>query len=207
MESFWARMQVELLDRQRWKTRIELANAIFEYLEIFHNRQRRHRPTPTLIRDPPTASARTVSTGLYHAPRSVPRGGSVPPTPQRRHHRTRRTTARTFPRVGVPHLRHRHRLTAARANPCSEPTRPPGPFAPDCPQAAQPAIPAEIGPDAQCPARANPCSDRREHPGHTAKNRAPPKRDHPREPPKPLRCPDRGRTNPPTLGQRPRQPV
>ena len=35
-------MQTELLDRQRWRTRIELANAIFEYLEIFHNRQRRH---------------------------------------------------------------------------------------------------------------------------------------------------------------------
>ena len=42
IESFWSRMQVELLDRQRWKTRIGLANAIFEYLEIFHNRQRRH---------------------------------------------------------------------------------------------------------------------------------------------------------------------
>jgi putative transposase len=42
VESFWARMQTELLDRQRWTTRIELANAIFEYLEIFHNRQRRH---------------------------------------------------------------------------------------------------------------------------------------------------------------------
>lgn len=42
IESFWSRMQVELLNRRRWKTRIELANAIFEYLEIFHNRQRRH---------------------------------------------------------------------------------------------------------------------------------------------------------------------
>ena len=42
MEAFWARMQVELLDRQRWRTRIELANTIFEYLEIFHNRRRRH---------------------------------------------------------------------------------------------------------------------------------------------------------------------
>jgi transposase InsO family protein len=40
--SFWSRMQVELLDRQRWRTRIELANAIVEYLEIFHTRQRRH---------------------------------------------------------------------------------------------------------------------------------------------------------------------
>jgi putative transposase len=42
VESFWARMQIELLNRQRWRTRIELANAIFDYLEIFHNRQRRH---------------------------------------------------------------------------------------------------------------------------------------------------------------------
>jgi putative transposase len=42
VESFWARMQVELLNRKRWKTRVELANAIFEYIEIFHNRRRRH---------------------------------------------------------------------------------------------------------------------------------------------------------------------
>ncbi|MCW2902829.1 MAG: Integrase core domain protein [Streptosporangiaceae bacterium] len=33
---------VELLDRQRRNTRIELANAMFDYLEIFHNRRRRH---------------------------------------------------------------------------------------------------------------------------------------------------------------------
>jgi transposase InsO family protein len=42
IESFWGRMQTELLNRRKWRTRIELANAIFEYLEIFHNRQRRH---------------------------------------------------------------------------------------------------------------------------------------------------------------------
>jgi len=42
MESFWSRVQVELLDRKRWNTRVELATALFEYLEIFHNRQRRH---------------------------------------------------------------------------------------------------------------------------------------------------------------------
>ena len=42
IESFWSRMQVELLNRQKWRTRVELANAIFEYLEVFHNRQRRH---------------------------------------------------------------------------------------------------------------------------------------------------------------------
>ncbi len=42
IESFWSRMQVELLNRQRWATRLELTSAIFEYLEILHNRQRRH---------------------------------------------------------------------------------------------------------------------------------------------------------------------
>jgi transposase InsO family protein len=42
IESFWSRMQVELLDRQRWETRVQLANAMFDYVEIFHNRKRRH---------------------------------------------------------------------------------------------------------------------------------------------------------------------
>jgi putative transposase len=42
IESFWGRMQTELLNRQRWDTRVQLANAIFEYIEGFHNRRRRH---------------------------------------------------------------------------------------------------------------------------------------------------------------------
>jgi putative transposase len=42
IESFWARLQTELLNRMKWKTRIELSSALFEYLEIFHNRNRRH---------------------------------------------------------------------------------------------------------------------------------------------------------------------
>ncbi|KAA9160561.1 transposase [Amycolatopsis acidicola] len=42
MESFWSKMQTELLDRKNWKIRTELANEIFQYFEIFHNRQRRH---------------------------------------------------------------------------------------------------------------------------------------------------------------------
>ena len=41
-ESFWSRMQVDPLNRRKWKTRLELANAMFDYLEIWHNRQRRH---------------------------------------------------------------------------------------------------------------------------------------------------------------------
>ncbi len=42
IESFWGRMQTELLNRQRCDTRAEPANAIFEYIEGFHNRRRRH---------------------------------------------------------------------------------------------------------------------------------------------------------------------
>jgi transposase InsO family protein len=42
IESFWGRLQTELLNRQKWRTRIELSSALFEYLETFHNRTRRH---------------------------------------------------------------------------------------------------------------------------------------------------------------------
>jgi putative transposase len=42
VEAFWARMQVELLNRQRWKTRIELATPIHDCIEHFHNTRRRH---------------------------------------------------------------------------------------------------------------------------------------------------------------------
>lgn len=42
VESIWSRMRVALDDRRRWKTRVELANAILEYLVVFHNRRRRH---------------------------------------------------------------------------------------------------------------------------------------------------------------------
>jgi transposase InsO family protein len=35
-------MQVELLNRKRWKTRVELATAIHDYIELFHNTRRRH---------------------------------------------------------------------------------------------------------------------------------------------------------------------
>ena len=42
MESFRSRAQVELPDLRVWHTRLELATALFEYLVLFHNRQRRH---------------------------------------------------------------------------------------------------------------------------------------------------------------------
>ena len=42
MESFWGSMQVELLDRQRWRTRVGLSTEIFDWIEVFYNRTRRH---------------------------------------------------------------------------------------------------------------------------------------------------------------------
>ncbi len=42
VEAFWGRMQVELFNRRGWKTRIELATAAHDYIELFHNTRRRH---------------------------------------------------------------------------------------------------------------------------------------------------------------------
>ena len=41
MESLWSSIQNELLNRKKWTTRLELSNAMFEYIEVFYNRQRR----------------------------------------------------------------------------------------------------------------------------------------------------------------------
>jgi putative transposase len=41
-ESFFGTLQLELLDRRTWNTRAELAQAIFEYIEVFYNPKRRH---------------------------------------------------------------------------------------------------------------------------------------------------------------------
>ena len=42
MESFWGSMQIELLDRQRWTTVVELSVAMADYIENFYNPMRRH---------------------------------------------------------------------------------------------------------------------------------------------------------------------
>jgi putative transposase len=42
MESFWGSVQIELLNRKRWRTNLELAVAIADYIEHFYNPTRRH---------------------------------------------------------------------------------------------------------------------------------------------------------------------
>ena len=41
-ESFFATLQTELLDRYDWPTKQSLRSAIFEFIHVFYNRQRRH---------------------------------------------------------------------------------------------------------------------------------------------------------------------
>jgi transposase InsO family protein len=42
MESFWHTLKVELIHRRHFQTRDEAKQAIFEYIEVFYNRLRRH---------------------------------------------------------------------------------------------------------------------------------------------------------------------
>ena len=42
MESFWGKLKQEWLYTNRFRTRDEAKTAIFEYIEIFYNRQRKH---------------------------------------------------------------------------------------------------------------------------------------------------------------------
>ncbi len=42
MESFWGSMQIELLNRQSWRTKTELGPATADYIEHFYNCHRRH---------------------------------------------------------------------------------------------------------------------------------------------------------------------
>ena len=42
MESFWARLQVELLNTRKWPTTFELAGAMADYIDNFYNVERRH---------------------------------------------------------------------------------------------------------------------------------------------------------------------
>jgi putative transposase len=41
-ESFFATLKKELINRRPWPTKAELRSEIFDYIEIFYNRQRRH---------------------------------------------------------------------------------------------------------------------------------------------------------------------
>jgi putative transposase len=41
-ETFFATLKKELINRRAWPSRLELQSAVFEYIEAFYNRHRRH---------------------------------------------------------------------------------------------------------------------------------------------------------------------
>ena len=41
-ETFFATLKKELVNRRSWPSRLQLQSAVFEYIEAFYNRQRRH---------------------------------------------------------------------------------------------------------------------------------------------------------------------
>ena len=42
MESFFGTLKEECVERQNYQTRVEARNSVFEYIEVFYNRKRRH---------------------------------------------------------------------------------------------------------------------------------------------------------------------
>lgn len=49
-ESFFATLKKELIHRRSWPTKAELRTEVFEYIEVFYNRQRRHSTLGQLSR-------------------------------------------------------------------------------------------------------------------------------------------------------------
>ena len=59
-ESFFATIKKELVHRQSWPSRRDLSSAVFEYIEAFYNRQRRHSTLGYL--SPEEFERRTITT-------------------------------------------------------------------------------------------------------------------------------------------------
>jgi putative transposase len=52
-ESFFATLKKELIHRRAWPEKVELRTEVFDYIDVFYHRQRRHRSLGMLSRRPP----------------------------------------------------------------------------------------------------------------------------------------------------------
>jgi transposase InsO family protein len=87
-ESFFATIKKELVHRQSWPSRRDLSSAVFDYIEAFYNRQRRHSTlgylsqpntrTNTNNQAPPPDSRPPTprNPGQINRKRTGPRGGT-----------------------------------------------------------------------------------------------------------------------------------
>lgn len=80
-ESLFATLKKELVHQQHYATRDEARRALFEYIEVFYNRRRRHSSldyqTPAEVHDQPPSGHREEGRG------GVGERGRVSPTPQK----------------------------------------------------------------------------------------------------------------------------
>jgi putative transposase len=64
-ETFFATLKKELVNRRSWASRLELQSAVFEYIEAFYNRRRRHSTldmlSPISYEQLPTNQLRTIT--------------------------------------------------------------------------------------------------------------------------------------------------
>ena len=65
-ETFFATLKKELVNRRAWPSRLELQSAVFEYIEGFYNRQRRHSTlnmlSPISYEELPDTHLNTITT-------------------------------------------------------------------------------------------------------------------------------------------------
>ena len=81
-ESFFATLKKELINRRSWPTKAELRTEVFDYIEVFYNRERRHstlgqRSPADYEKLPLPAHRRRPSRLIKTCPRK--RGNSSPP--------------------------------------------------------------------------------------------------------------------------------
>ena len=78
-ESFFATLKRELVDRYSWPTRADLPVAIFEWIEVFYNRQRLTRRSATMRRRSLRISPSQIKRKrLESKPETVHESGSGP---------------------------------------------------------------------------------------------------------------------------------
>ena len=76
-ESFFATLKEELLYRTSWPTRVAAKRAIFEYVEVFYNRQRLHSALDNL--SPVAYEAKQRDASMTQAASSMCQSGATPP--------------------------------------------------------------------------------------------------------------------------------
>jgi hypothetical protein len=63
-ETFFATLKKELVNRRTWPSRLELQSAVFEYIEAFYNRRRRHSTLGML--SPTDSSSRASGSACWY---------------------------------------------------------------------------------------------------------------------------------------------